>query len=63
MSNIQAIVRKSNTVAMTFTSKPDLGLIQRLKTAGYKYENGNWFKSQSDSQLVALTDVEHQLTA
>ena len=63
MSNVQAIVRKSNTTALTFTGRPDSGLIQRLKTAGFKYENGNWFKSQSDSKLVTEADVELQMEA
>ena len=63
MSDVQAIIRKTHTVSLTFTGKPDAGTIKTMKTAGFKYENGNWYSSQTDSHLIREEEVAIQIAA
>ncbi len=59
MSNQETIgvIRTSYTVSVTFTNKPDDAMRARLKAAGYKFENGNWYRNQTDGKLATLEDV------
>jgi hypothetical protein len=59
MSNSEAIgvIRTSYTVSVTFTNKPDEATRARLKSAGYKFENGNWFRNQTEGKLATLEDI------
>jgi hypothetical protein len=52
------------TVSITFVNRPSSEMIAKLKAGGYRYEAGNWFKSQTQgkhadeavvSQLVAAS--------
>jgi hypothetical protein len=45
MSNSVAIVRKTTTLSITYVEKPSDEERRKLKEAGYRYENGNWFNS------------------
>ncbi len=58
MSNSVAIVRKTTTLSITYVEKPTDEERRKLKDAGYRYENGQWYKSQSvgnhaDSDTIA----------
>ena len=55
-----AIIRQSVTVSVTFTSKPGDSERQALKTQGYKFENGQWYRNETTSRLAAQAEV-HQL--
>lgn len=57
------VIRTSYTVAITFTAKPSEQLRQRLKNAGYKFENGNWYRNQSEGNLATNDNVEQLLAA
>jgi hypothetical protein len=59
MSNQETIgvIRTSYTESVTFTTKPDDAMRARLKAAGYKLENGNWHRNQTDGKLATLEDV------
>jgi hypothetical protein len=59
LSNSETIgvIRTSYTVSVTFTSKPDEATRARLKAAGFKFENGNWFCNQADGKLATLDDI------
>lgn len=53
-----AIIRQTVTVAITFVDKPSDERRRQLKDAGFRYENGNWYKSntvgqQADDSTVA----------
>ena len=60
---IQAIVRNTQTVSVTFTGKPSREVLQRLKNAGFRYEKGNWFNSQTTGKLISETEVESDIAA
>jgi hypothetical protein len=47
------VIRSSDTL----TSKPDEATRARLKAAGFKFENGNWSKNQTEGKLATLEDV------
>jgi 2C-methyl-D-erythritol 2,4-cyclodiphosphate synthase len=38
-------------------------LRSKLKSAGYKFENGNWYKNQSDGNLATHASVDQLLAA
>lgn len=61
MSELQLILRQTNTTALTFAGKPSPETIKRLKAAGFKYENGNWFNTASHSQVVSESEVAEHL--
>ncbi|WP_165253594.1 hypothetical protein [Paludisphaera soli] len=63
MSQIQAIVRKSFTVSITFTGTPSAELRNSLKGEGYEFKNGQWFKNQAESQIVSEADVSKAVAA
>jgi hypothetical protein len=52
MSNSEpvAIVRKVFTISITFVNKPSDARRQQLKGAGYRFENGNWYKSDTEGK-------------
>jgi hypothetical protein len=58
-----AIVRQSVTVSLTFTSKPSDSERQALKDKGYKFENGQWYRNQTDSRLTTQAEVQQLLMA
>lgn len=62
-SNPVAIVRQSVTVSLTFTDKPDEATRQRLKSSGYKFENGHWYKNDTKSDLVSQDSIQQLLMA
>jgi hypothetical protein len=58
MSNQVEIIRKTTILSITYVEKPSDEERRKLKEAGYRYENGNWFKSQqvgnhADSETIA----------
>lgn len=63
MSQIQAIVRKSFTVSITFTETPSAELRKSLKSNGYEFKNGQWYKNQAESQIVTEADVAKVVAA
>ena len=58
-----AIVRKTTTVAITFEGVPPEERRRALKEAGYRYDNGHWYRSQSDSQMAPEELVAQVLAA
>ena len=52
MSDIQAIIRKTVTVAATFTGTPSPEERKIMKAAGAEYKNGQWVRSISESGIV-----------
>jgi len=63
MSHVQAIIRKTYTIGLTFTGKPDAATIHKMKAEGFKYENGNWYCSQTDTRLIGESEVAQQIAA
>ncbi len=57
MSNIQAIVRRSTTVAATFTGVPTPEDRKALKAAGAEFKNGQWVRTESESVIIDGADV------
>jgi Mg2+ and Co2+ transporter CorA len=58
MSNSVAIVCKTTTLSITYVEKPSDEERRKRKEAGYRYENGNWFKyhlvgNHADSETIA----------
>jgi hypothetical protein len=45
-----AIIRQVSTIAITFVDKPTDQRRRELKDAGYRFENGQWYKSHSQGQ-------------
>jgi len=60
---IQALVRNSHTVAFTFTGKPSREVLQKLKNAGYRYDKGNWYLTQSSGKLLDENDIDAHIAA
>jgi hypothetical protein len=57
-TNPISIIRQTVTVAITFVDKPTDERRRQLKEAGFRYENGHWYKSntvgqQADDSVVA----------
>lgn len=50
MSN-QVIVKRIITDVAIFTDKPALDEIKHLKTCGFRYDKGQWSRSQNQSGL------------
>jgi hypothetical protein len=65
MSNSEAvaIIRHSVTLSLTFTNKPSDSERQALKDRGYKFENGQWYRNQTDSRLATQAEVQQLLMA
>lgn len=57
MSNIQAIVRKTVTIAATFTGKPSLEERNAMKAGNAEFKNGQWVRTVSESVLVDEKDA------
>lgn len=55
--SIQAIVRKTTTVAATYTGVPSMEERQMLKSAGAVFKNGQWVRSTSESMIVDGKDA------
>ncbi len=57
MSTIQAIVRKTVTVAATFTGVPSPEERKALKASGAEFKNGQWVRSESESVIIDGSEV------
>jgi hypothetical protein len=57
-----AIARNTNTVSFTFVEKPSDEQRHQLKEGVFRYESGNWFKSQTQG-YHATGEVIDQLLA
>lgn len=57
MSTIQAIVRRTYTVAATFTGVPSPEERKSLKASGAEFKNGQWVRSHSESVIVDEKDA------
>lgn len=66
MNNAQstpiAIVRQTTTVSITFAEKPSDELRRQLREAGYRYDNGNWYRSQPEAQWATEETVAQILS-
>lgn len=62
-SNPIAIIRKTTTVSISFADKPSEERRRQLREAGYRYENGNWFRSEPQSQMASEELVAQVLAA
>jgi hypothetical protein len=60
---IQAIITKTVTTTATFSGKPDESMRKRLVAAGYKFDKGRWFRSESESQIVSEAEVSKNFVA
>lgn len=58
-----AIIRQTSTVAVTFEGVPSEERRRALKAAGYRYDNGHWYRSQSESQMASEELVAQVLEA
>jgi hypothetical protein len=63
MSNLQAIVRKSSTVAVTFAGIPDPELRKAMKAQRAEFKNGQWVRTQSESVVVDAADVSQHFAS
>lgn len=62
MSNeTAAIIKHSTTVSLTFTDKPDEATRTRLKAAGFKFENGNWYRNQTQGKSANTAELQQFL--
>ena len=53
-----AIIKHTTTVSITFVERPSSEMISKLKAGGYRYENGNWFKSHTQGK-----HADHEVVA
>ncbi|WP_152051765.1 hypothetical protein [Tautonia marina] len=58
-----AIIRQTTTVSIAFAEKPSEERRRQLRDAGYRYENGNWFRSEPHSQMATEELVAQVLAA
>jgi hypothetical protein len=65
MSNQEtiAIARRTVTVSITFAGKPSEDRRKALKDAGYKFENGSWYRSETVSNLATDAEVAKIIAA
>jgi hypothetical protein len=54
---IQAIVRRSITIAATFTGIPSPEDRKALKAAGAEFKNGQWVRTESESVIIDGSEV------
>lgn len=52
-----AILHRTTTLSITFVQKPSDAARQQLKDAGYRFDNGKWYKSvmvgqHADAELI-----------
>lgn len=57
MSNIQAIVRRSTTIAATFTGVPTPEERKAMKAAGAEFKSGQWVRTESESAIIDGSEV------
>lgn len=60
---IQAIVRNSHTVTMTFTSTPSPELRKQLQAQGFTFRTGQWVKNEATSFIHTEEVIAQQLAA
>lgn len=58
-----AIVRHTVTVAITFVEKPSDERRRQLRDAGYRYENGQWYKSKTQGENATDSIVARVIAA
>ncbi len=51
------IAHKKYTMSFTFKTMPDVITRQKLKAAGFIYDKGNWYKTQSDGSDFTAADL------
>jgi hypothetical protein len=54
---IKAIVRKTVTIAATFTGIPSPEERKAMKAAGAEFKNGQWVRSESESVIIEGSEV------
>lgn len=54
---IQAIVRRTTTIAATFTGVPTPEERKAMKATGAEYKNGQWVRTESESVIIAGSEV------
>ncbi|WP_435008062.1 hypothetical protein P12x_005331 [Tundrisphaera lichenicola] len=57
------IIQTSYTVSVTFTDKPTAEQRAKLKSAGYLFDKGRWFRNQSSSDLATQASVDQLMAA
>jgi hypothetical protein len=62
-NTIQAIVRKTTTVAATFTGVPTKAERDKLKAEGAGFKNGQWVRSVSESVICNEAEVATHFAA
>ena len=58
-----AIIRQTTTVSIAFAEKPSEERRKQLRDAGYRYENGNWYRSDPQSRMASEELVAQVLAA
>lgn len=62
-TNAIALARQTVTLAITFEEIPSEERRRALKAAGYKFENGHWYKSDSKSHFADEATVAKLIAA
>ena len=57
------VTRISYTVSHTFTNKPSDKRRQQLKDAGYRFENGHWYKNQTEGRITTEETLDQIIAA
>ncbi len=55
--SLQAIVRRTTTVAATFTGIPSPEERKALKASGAEFKNGQWVRTESESAIIDGSEV------
>ena len=58
-----AIIRHTVNVAITFVEKPSDERRRQLRDAGYRYENGQWYKSKTQAENASDSIVARVIAA
>ncbi len=58
-----ALIRQTTTVSIAFAERPSEERRRQLREAGYRYENGHWYRSDPQSQMASEELVEQVLAA
>jgi hypothetical protein len=58
-----AIIKHTTTVSITFVNRPSGDMIAKLKAGGYRYEAGNWFKSETQGKHADHETVAQLVSA
>jgi hypothetical protein len=58
-----SIIRQTVTVAITFVDKPSEERRRQLKEAGFRYDAGHWYKSNTVGQQADDSTVAQVIAA